>query len=103
MGSAPSRDRQLAPVTAAQVVLVWLVAINVATAAAYAYDKLAAPRGARRVRERTLWILCLAGGVGAAWLVFFGMRHKTLHRSFWIVQSFATVLWVAILLWLLVG
>jgi len=36
--------------------LAWLVAINVATAAAYAYDKLAAPRGARRVRERTLWV-----------------------------------------------
>ena len=77
--------------------------INVATAAAYAYDKLAAPRGARRVRERTLWILCLAGGVGGAWLVFFAMRHKTQHRSFWIVQSIATVIWVAILLWLCSG
>lgn len=76
----------------------WLVAINVATAAAYAYDKLAAPRGGRRIRERTLWLLCLAGGVGGAWLVFFGMRHKTQHRSFWVVQSIATVLWVGILL-----
>ena len=35
-----------------ELVLAWLVA----TAAAYAYDKLAAPRGARRVRERTLWV-----------------------------------------------
>ena len=86
-----------------QLVLVWLVVINVATAAAYAYDKLAAPRGARRVRERTLWILCFAGGVGGAWLVFLGMRHKTLHRSFWIVQSVATVLWVVILLRLVFG
>ena len=58
----------------------WLVAINLVTAAAYAYDKLAAPRGGRRIRERTLWILCLAGGVGGAWLVFFGMRHKTQHQ-----------------------
>ena len=82
----------------------WLLAINVATAAAYAYDKLAAPRpGARRVRERTLWILCLAGGVLGAWLVFFGMRHKTLHRSFWAVQSAATVMWVVIVLALLLG
>ena len=81
--------------------LSWLIAINVATAAAYAYDRLAAPRGARRVRERTLWLLCLFGGVGGAWLVFFGMRHKTQHRSFWIAQSAATVLWVGLLLWLL--
>ncbi len=75
--------------------------INVATAATYAHDKLAAPRGARRVRERALWILCLAGGVGEAWLVFFGMRQKTRHRSFWIVQTAATILHVAILAWLL--
>ena len=80
------------------VVLLWLVVINVATAAAYAYDKVAAPRGGRRVRERTLWILCLAGGVGGAWIVFLGMRHKTLHRSFWVVQVAATVLWVAVLI-----
>ncbi len=86
-----------------QLVLAWLVAINVATAAAYAYDKLAAGRGGRRIRERTLWALCLAGGVGGAWLVFFGMRHKTRHRSFWIVQSVATVGWVAILARLLLG
>lgn len=89
--------------TPLQPVLAWLLVINVATAAAYAYDKLAAPRGGRRVRERTLWILCLAGGVGGAWLVFLGMRHKTQHRSFWVVQSVATVLWVAILVSVLLG
>lgn len=89
--------------TIAQLLIAWLVAINVATAAAYAYDKLAAPRGGRRIRERTLWLLCLLGGVGGAWLVFFGMRHKTRHRSFWVVQAIATVLWVAILLVALLG
>ena len=89
--------------TITQLLLAWLVAINVATAAAYAYDKLAAPRGRRRIRERTLWLLCLAGGVGGAWLVFFGMRHKTQHRSFWVVQSIATALWVGILLVVLVA
>ena len=81
----------------------WLVAINVATAAAYAYDKLAAPRERRRVRERTLWLLCLAGGFVGAWIVFFGMRHKTRKQSFWIVQSIATVAWLAIILVVLTG
>jgi uncharacterized membrane protein YsdA (DUF1294 family) len=85
-------------------VLAWLAIINVVTAAMYARDKLAAKRpGARRVRERTLWLLCFAGGVGGAWLVFFGMRHKTLHRSFWIVQGLASVLWIVILLRLILG
>jgi uncharacterized membrane protein YsdA (DUF1294 family) len=77
--------------------LVYLVAINLVTFGAYAWDKAAAQRpGARRTRERTLWILCLAGGVAGAWVAFFGLRHKTLHRSFWIVQSVATVLWAVI-------
>jgi uncharacterized membrane protein YsdA (DUF1294 family) len=81
----------------------WLFLINLATAAAYAYDKLAAPRERRRVRERTLWLLCLAGGVVGAWIVFFGMRHKTRKQSFWVVQSIATVLWIAIIAIVLTG
>ncbi len=85
------------------LLLAWLVAVNVATAAAYAYDKVAARRGARRIRERTLLLLDLAGGVVGAWLVFFGMRHKTQHRRFWIVQSLATVLWAGVALLVLVA
>jgi uncharacterized membrane protein YsdA (DUF1294 family) len=84
------------------LVAAWLVLINTVTAAAYAYDKLAAPRGGRRIRERTLWLLCLAGGVIGAWVVFLGMRHKTLHRSFWMVQSIATALWGVVVVGLMV-
>lgn len=86
-----------------QVLVAWLLVINVATAVAYAYDKTAARRGGRRIRERTLLMMVLAGGVIGAWLVFLGMRHKTRHQSFWIVQSFATVLWVVVLLVALLG
>jgi uncharacterized membrane protein YsdA (DUF1294 family) len=35
--------------------------------------------------------------------VFLGMRHKTRHRSFWVVQSVATLAWVAVVAWLLLG
>ncbi len=79
------------------LLLAWLVVINLATAATYAWDKIAARQGRRRIRERTLWLLCLAGGVVGAWIVFLGMRHKTLHGSFWVVQSATSVVWVAIL------
>lgn len=75
----------------------WLAAASLVTAVTYAYDKIAAPRSWRRIRERTLWFLCLAGGVPGAWLVFFGMRHKTLHRSFWAVQIAASAVWLAAL------
>jgi uncharacterized membrane protein YsdA (DUF1294 family) len=77
--------------------LAWIAAASLVTAAAYAYDKVASSRGWRRIRERTLWFLCLAGGVGGAWVVFFGLRHKTLHRSFWVVQFAASAVWITAL------
>ncbi len=78
-----------------QPLLLYLFGVNVLTAGMYAYDKRAARQRLPRIRERTLWLLCLAGGAAGAWIVFFGMRHKTLHRSFWVVQSLASVLWIA--------
>ena len=54
--------------------------------------------GARRTRERTLWLLNLAGGVIGAWIGMLVLRHKTQHRSFWIVQVACSVLWGVILL-----
>jgi uncharacterized membrane protein YsdA (DUF1294 family) len=77
-----------------QGLLIWLLVINVVTAIAYAWDKTQARRGNRRIPERTLFLLNLAGGFIGAWIVFFGMRHKTQHRSFWLVQSMATILWI---------
>jgi uncharacterized membrane protein YsdA (DUF1294 family) len=52
----------------------------------------------RRIRERTLYICCWLGGVLGAWAVFLGMRHKTRHRSFWVVQTLASTLWAVVLL-----
>lgn len=77
--------------------LAWLLAVNLATAILYAYDKLAAPRGWRRIRERTLQLGCWLGGVLGAWVVFLGLRHKTRHRSFWVVQGLASGLWALVL------
>jgi len=77
--------------------LAWLLAVNLATTILYAYDKLAAPRGWRRIRERTLQLGCWLGGVLGAWVVFLGLRHKTRHRSFWVVQGLASGLWALVL------
>ena len=81
----------------------WLIAVNLGTAAAYAYDKVAARRDGRRVRERTLMLLNVAGGVVGAWIVFLRMRHKTLHRRFWVVQSVASVAWALIVIGVLIA
>ena len=66
---------------------IWLVIINLVTFFVFGYDKLKAKykekhENARRVPEKTLFLLAILGGsVGA----LVGMRvwhHKTLHRSF---------------------
>ncbi|GAB4189970.1 MAG: DUF1294 domain-containing protein [Roseiflexaceae bacterium] len=72
--------------------MVWLMVIGVYTASVYARDKQAAQRGARRVPERRLFLLNALGGVLGAWLIFFGLRHKTRHPAFWLVQSLCTLL-----------
>jgi uncharacterized membrane protein YsdA (DUF1294 family) len=86
------------------ILFAWLVVINVLTAATYAWDKKAAQRpGARRIPERRLFLLNVIGGFLGAWIVFFGMRHKTRHTSFWVVQSVATVAWILLVVWLAIG
>ena len=76
----------------------WLVAINIATYVAYARDKAAARRGDRRIPERTLLLMDLAGGFVGGWLGMLRLRHKTRHVSFRVVQTLAAVLWIGGLL-----
>jgi uncharacterized membrane protein YsdA (DUF1294 family) len=83
------------------VYLAWLVILNVVTAMAYTRDKPVARRSGRRVPEHILSLLNLAGGVIGAWLMFFGMRHKSRHCSFWPVQSACSLLHLGLVVLLL--
>ncbi len=86
-----------------QILVAWLVLVNLATFAAYWWDKRAARRGDRRTRERTLLLMNLAGGFVGGWAGMLLLRHKTLHVRFRIVQSVATVAWIVLLLGVLLG
>ena len=65
-----------------QNVLYYFVAVSVIGAVVCIYDKLAAPRGWRRVPERTLFFWALVGGGPGVYASMLLIRHKTLHRNF---------------------
>ena len=65
-------------------------ALSLITLGMYVWDKRVSRRsGARRVRERTLHLMALAGGFGGAWIGQFWLRHKTKHASFIMVTVLA--------------
>ena len=65
------------------LIAVYLIAVNVWAFALMGFDKRRAKqRGARRIRERTLFLSALLGGGVGAFLGMWGFRHKTRHWYF---------------------
>jgi uncharacterized membrane protein YsdA (DUF1294 family) len=58
------------------------VVFSVIAFAVYGWDKSAARRGARRIPERTLHLLSLAGGWPGALVAQLVFRHKTIKQPF---------------------
>lgn len=65
-----------------QIVIGYLILINIVTFAVYGIDKIKAKKGAWRIPEKSLLLLAFIGGsLGAAAGMRF-WRHKTLHPQF---------------------
>ena len=63
-------------------IVLYILGINAATFGAFALDKRAAERGARRVPERRLLTLATLGGSAGALLGQQLLRHKTRKEPF---------------------
>ena len=64
------------------IILVYLVTINVATFFTYGLDKWKAKRAKWRIRETALLTLAVLGGSIGAWLGMKVWHHKTMHKKF---------------------
>ncbi|PKN13197.1 MAG: DUF1294 domain-containing protein [Deltaproteobacteria bacterium HGW-Deltaproteobacteria-4] len=62
--------------------IILYILLSTITFVVYGFDKLAAQRGDRRVRERTLHLLALCGGWPGALAGQQIFRHKTRNRTF---------------------
>ena len=61
----------------------------------FGLDKLFAIRQRRRVPERVLLLLALAGGAAGELLAMVLFRHKTLHKKFYLGLPFILLLQIA--------
>lgn len=61
---------------------IYFLIISFVSVAVTVYDKVAAMRGMRRIRERTLLLLAATGGSVAIYVTMKLIRHKTLHKKF---------------------
>jgi uncharacterized membrane protein YsdA (DUF1294 family) len=76
-----------------------VIGMNVVTFGLFAWDKLAARRGRRRVPEAWLLVPSALGGSVGAWLGSLALRHKTRKPAFLAKLVLATAL-NALWLWL---
>lgn len=72
--------------------LYYLLIISVVSVFTCVYDKIAAKRKWRRVREAHLHLLSILGGAFFMYLTMLAIRHKTKHLSFMIVLPIMIVL-----------
>lgn len=65
-----------------QILIVYLLGINLLTFFFFGIDKLKSQWKKRRVSEKQLWFLCLIGGSIGGLLAMKYFRHKTKKTSF---------------------
>ena len=112
--------------TTAQLILIYLVAINVVTFLIYGKDKAASKRGQsqthlsfaerkqarpkvkwkaqhskRRIPEATLLGLAVIGGSMGAWLGMRVWHHKTMHKKFQFGIPLIILAQVALTIWII--
>ena len=86
--------------TTEQLILIYLVAINVVTFFMYGIDKWKAKRSKWRISEATLLGLVVIGGSIGAWLGMRVWHHKTMHKKFQLGIPLILIIQLAIVIWL---
>ena len=64
------------------IILYYLLAVNIATFLLYGIDKYKAKKGKWRISEVTLLTMAAIGGSIGAWAAMRLWHHKTMHKKF---------------------
>ena len=87
--------------TTEQLILIYLVAMNVVTFFMYGIDKWKAKRSKWRISEATLLGMAVIGGSIGAWLGMRMWHHKTMHKKFQFGIPLIIVAQIALLIWII--
>ena len=83
------------------IILYYLLAVNIATFFLYGIDKYKAKKGQWRISEATLLLMAVIGGSIGAWAGKRLWHHKTMHKKFKYGIPIIIILQVAIAVYLL--
>ncbi len=87
--------------TLTNILVYYLIAINIITFITYGIDKLKAKNHKWRIPEATLLLLAAIGGSIGAWAGMSIWHHKTLHKKFKYGVPAILILQIALAIYLL--
>ena len=87
--------------TLKQLIVIYLVAVNVITFFLYGIDKWKARRSKWRIPEATILGLAVIGGSLGAWLGMRMWHHKTMHKKFQLGIPLIIVVQIALVIWII--
>ena len=76
------------------ILIIYLIIINITSGILFAYDKNAAKRNRSRIAERKLHIFEMLGGVIANILLIYTLHHKNKKISYWIWTWLIMIAWI---------
>ncbi len=84
------------------IIIIYLIVINIITFIVFAIDKHLAKMGSRRIREITLLELSLVGGSLGGLIAMYAVRHKTKKLKFVITVPVMLIAQVTLLVYLFI-
>ena len=84
-----------------ELLLIYLLLINVISFAMFGIDKYKAKRKKWRIPEATLLFTAVLGGAAGAYAGMKLFHHKTLHRQFRLTVPLCLAMWMGIVIWLI--
>lgn len=82
-----------------EVLLYYLIGINIVAFVVYGIDKVKARKNKWRIPEATLLMLAVIGGSIGAWLGMKVWHHKTLHKKFKYGLPLILMAQIALIIW----